>query len=496
MNNTEKETKDKDFLEMEGRKIQVFLRRFVFRITHLASDTDVEGTIQGIQSGVVLSGSHLWMLICSVFIACIGLDTDSPAVIIGAMLVSPLMSPILGIGLSVGINDREMLGKSLRNFMAATFLSLFVSYVYFQLSPLGEYTDEMKARVSPTILDAFVAFFGGLAGIIAGSRTEKTNAVPGVAIATALMPPLCTAGFGLATGQAEVFAGAFYLFFINAVLISVSTYLIVTLLKFPKVGETDPAKAQRTKTLVYAFLLLLLIPSIIFLLESLRNITRHNTVRDFISKNIHEDVDKGAQWNYTANDSIATLRVYYFGQSIGDDSVKVLEGKIKEAFKSQILLGWYDMPDSMALSLTSTEAPPDKEKEMIKNNITALHAKLGELTKLQEEERSELMQVIKSDGAQIDSLKSELLTIVNDSIPFGAVEKELKAFYPELKELSVAKAHHTSFGDEGARMKYMAVIRWDSKKLGRYSDKKKMEKRLADYLSVKLGGADVQVVGY
>ncbi|MCC5945131.1 MAG: DUF389 domain-containing protein, partial [Bernardetiaceae bacterium] len=239
-------------------------------MAHLADDTDVVGTIRGIKSGIVFKGSNLWILICSVVIASIGLDLNSPAVIIGAMLISPLMSPILGIGLGLGISDRETLVKSLRNFALAVVISLVTSVLYFMITPLGEYTTEMQARTEPTLLDVFVAFFGGLAGIIAGSRNEKTTAIPGVAIATALMPPLCTSGFGFATGRWDVFGGAFYLFFINAVFISLSTYMIVRFLKFPTVKRLETRLEQRARRMAYIVLIILLLPSIIFLVRKLR----------------------------------------------------------------------------------------------------------------------------------------------------------------------------------------------------------------------------------
>ncbi len=179
-----------------------------------------------------MRGYSLWILVCSTILASIGLDTNSTAVIIGAMLISPLMSPILSVGLSVAIHDKQVLTRSLQNLLIAVAISLSASVIYFFLSPLGEPTPELQARTFPTLLDLMVALFGGISGIVSISRHEQTNAIPGVAIATALMPPLCTAGFGIATANWNYFFGAFYLFFINAVFISLATYLIVRFLHF------------------------------------------------------------------------------------------------------------------------------------------------------------------------------------------------------------------------------------------------------------------------
>ena len=170
-----------------------------------------ENTIEGIKKDVEFRGFALWILMFSIVIASIGLNVNSTAVVIGAMLISPLMGPIMGVGLSLGINDFSLLKKSIKNLGVAVGIGLIVSALYFAISPISTPSNELFARTNPTLLDVVVAFFGGLAGILAGSRKEKSNVIPGVAIATALMPPLCTAGFGLAHGQWSYFFGALYL---------------------------------------------------------------------------------------------------------------------------------------------------------------------------------------------------------------------------------------------------------------------------------------------
>jgi uncharacterized hydrophobic protein (TIGR00271 family) len=192
---------------------------------------DFNTVITGIESGISFRGTNLWILIFAIFVASLGLNVNSTAVIIGAMLISPLMGPIMGIGLGIGINDPLLLRRAISNFAIATIVALTTSTIFFLLSPLNDAHSEILARTSPNIYDVLIALFGGFAGIIATSTRQKGNVIPGVAIATALMPPLCTAGYGLATWQMNFFLGAFYLFIINTVFIALATLLIVRLLR-------------------------------------------------------------------------------------------------------------------------------------------------------------------------------------------------------------------------------------------------------------------------
>ena len=222
---------------------------------------DPESTIEGIKKDIEFRGFNLWILVFSIVIASIGLNVDSTAVVIGAMLISPLMGPIMGFGLGVGINDAGTVRKSLTNLGVAAGIAVLSSAIYFFISPIDEAGSELFARTNPTFLDVLVALFGGLTGILAGSRKEKSNVIPGVAIATALMPPLCTAGFGLANGEWEYFFGAFYLFLINAILIATATTLVVRYLNFPQVTFVDPVRERTYKRYFAVALLALVVPS-------------------------------------------------------------------------------------------------------------------------------------------------------------------------------------------------------------------------------------------
>lgn len=206
--------------------------------------------VASVSKGVEFRGVNLWVLIFATMIASLGLNVNSAAVIIGAMLISPIMGPIMGVGLALGINDFELLKKSLRNLALMFIVAIITSTVYFFISPLSSNSSELLARTVPTTYDVLIALFGGLAGIVAQTRQDRTSTViPGVAIATALIPPLCTAGFGLATGQFRFFIGAFYLFFINSVFIALATYAMVRFLQYEKKVFIDKVRERTVKRL-------------------------------------------------------------------------------------------------------------------------------------------------------------------------------------------------------------------------------------------------------
>lgn len=225
---------------------------------------DFDNVKENIESSIPFKGTNLWVLIFAVFIASLGLNVNSTAVIIGAMLISPLMGPIMGIGFSVAISKPMMLQFSLKNFAFATLTGLATSTLYFLISPLSEAHSEILARTSPNIYDVLIAFFGGCAGMIANGSRLKGNVIPGVAIATALMPPLCTAGFGLATGQWGYFSGALYLYIINTVFIASSTFLVVKILNFPKYHFTESKTEKKWNIIMWFIIVITLVPSIWF----------------------------------------------------------------------------------------------------------------------------------------------------------------------------------------------------------------------------------------
>lgn len=227
-------------------------------------EEDKNKVLENVISNISFRGSNLWILTCAIIIASIGLNVNSTAVIIGAMLISPLMGPILGAGFSLGIFNFELFKKSLKNLAIATIVGLLTSAVYFYLSPFKETQSEILARTSPNIYDILIAFFGGLVGVIAITRVEKGNPIPGVAIATALMPPLCTAGYGLAVGNYKYFLGALFLYTINCVFICIATFLIVKYLKYPPQEQVNATQEKRIRYLITTIILALILPSIYF----------------------------------------------------------------------------------------------------------------------------------------------------------------------------------------------------------------------------------------
>ena len=218
--------------------------------------------IENIQNNVEFKGASLWTLIFAIFIASIGLNINSTAIVIGAMLISPLMGPIVGFGLSLGINDTHFLRKSVKNLSIATVIGIAISTIYFYLSPISNIQSELLARTSPTIYDVLIALFGGLAGIIGSTRTEKGNIIPGVAISTALMPPLCTVGYGIATGQPHFFLGAFYLYTINCIFICLATLMGVKYLRLPSVSYPDIEQTLRIRRIITVVVIVMVVPAL------------------------------------------------------------------------------------------------------------------------------------------------------------------------------------------------------------------------------------------
>ena len=256
----------------------------------LREGSDRAGATESIINGKLMRGSNAWMLVCSIMIASLGLNLNSGAVIIGAMLISPLMNPILGIGLAIGTNDKKLLWLALKNFGIAIVIALVTSIVYFALTPIDIFTEEMQARTEPTILDALVAVFGGLAGIISVTRLDKTNAIPGVAIATALMPPLCVAGYGIVlafSNPAEglsVFWRAGYLFFLNSFFIAVMAYIIIRLLRFPYKKYVNAEDKRRSQIIIGLVSVLMILPGAFVLKGVIGDLRMDRAAREFTAR--------------------------------------------------------------------------------------------------------------------------------------------------------------------------------------------------------------------
>ena len=323
--------------EPQESKKQLFwreLKHYIKELIDLETDADPHTTIDTISKSVEFRGVNVWILVFAIVVASIGLNMNSTAVIIGAMLISPLMNPIMGLGLGVGISDNDLIRKSLKNLLIMVVVSLIASTTYFLLTPLSDAQSELLARTKPTIFDVLIALFGGLAGIVASSRKqEKVTVVSGVAIATALMPPLCTAGYGLGTGQFVYFFGAFYLFFINSFFIALATFIMTRYLKFPQKVYLDRAKEKRVRQAILFFSILVIIPSFFIGLSVIRETSFNNQAIKYVSAIEHsamfDDVQiLNVKRSYTSKEQTITLSL--IGTPLTEDQIELLQKRLPE----------------------------------------------------------------------------------------------------------------------------------------------------------------------
>lgn len=411
-------------------------KELILKVIHLQDSTDMEGTIRSIKTGIEIKGYNIWILIASAVLASIGLDTNSVAVIIGAMLISPLMSPILGIGLSIGINDNKTLQNALYNFAIATGVSLLTAFIYFLLSPLGRETAEMAARTKPNILDIAVGLFGGVAGIVAGSRKDKTNAIPGVAIATALMPPLCVAGYGLAKFNLPYFAGAFYLFFLNAVFISLSTFLVVRFLKFPLV-EKYTADFKRLFTRgVIVFVVISMVPAVWLFIDVVIDSRRESKIVDFITEKfgpnrIEFSVEKR---EVIETDSVDYLRITVASPIyLPNDTISKYNAELESKYGLS----------NMQLLLIQTSADPNNLKQILKQVEDQTAATLDDFRKERE--------VSEARRAEIALLQQEIERLKQGEVPLLDIRDDLRDMVPELKHVEFGQLRTAILSDSAHR---------------------------------------------
>lgn len=299
------------------------MKNKIFDFINLHSgEESKEKVLENIQSNISFRGSNLWILACAIVIASVGLNVNSTAVIIGAMLISPLMGPIVGAGFALAIYDFDLLKKSFKNLLIATIVSLIVAFVYFYISPFKEEQSELLARTSPTIYDILIAFFGGLVGVIAITRVEKGNPIPGVAIATALMPPLCTAGFGLAIGKISFFLGAFYLYTINCVFICIATFIIAKYLKYKPVKFLNIRYEKKIRYGITILILVMTLPSIYLAYNLLQEKRFNQKAEQFITQ---EFTNKGFTIIYKSikyNSNPKQIELAFLTKRLSDEEQK------------------------------------------------------------------------------------------------------------------------------------------------------------------------------
>lgn len=296
------------------------LWQIIKRYFNVLPDKDGEKyVIKQITNGINFQGSNLWILIFAVFIASLGLNVNSTAVIIGAMLISPLMGPIIGMGLALGIADLDLFKQSIKNYLVSTFISVVTATIYFTLSPITDAQSELLARTSPTLYDVLIALFGGAAGFLAMSTKGRNNVVPGVAIATALMPPLCTAGYGLAVQNTSYFFGAFYLYFINTVFIAFTTCLGVRFLHFHRKQFINREQMRRVNFYIVSIIIITIIPASYMTWNIIKQSVFENNIENFVTKELNYSGTNILSHQYDLKTK--TLHVVAVGNPISTDSI-------------------------------------------------------------------------------------------------------------------------------------------------------------------------------
>lgn len=400
-------------------RLLVALKQFLKDRFNLEEDkANEEEIITAIKKGVEFRGTNLWVLVFAIFIASIGLNVNSTAVIIGAMLISPLMGPIMGIGLGIGINDFELIKKAFKNLGIATIISVLTSAIYFFISPLSDAQSELLARTTPTIWDVMIALFGGLAGIVATTRKSISNVIPGVAIATALMPPLCTAGYGIGTGNFTFFFGAFYLYFINSVFISLSSFIIVRFLKFKKKTILDPERERRVRRYILIVVTITIIPSVVMAFNIVSASIIEKKAQDFVTKEITFNNTQVISRSLSRIDGKNVLEVFLLGELIKEDQVNTLKDKLKN-------YGLEDIELKIKQGVSNSAVP----------DISTLRSGVIEDLYRKNEE------IIKNKDSQIRLLENKISVLAKDRFPIEDISIEAKTIFGNLSELAVQKSY-------------------------------------------------------
>ena len=412
-------------------ELYVILSKIKAHFTVMQDMEDEKEIVAQITSGVSFRGANLWVLIFAIFIASLGLNVNSTAVIIGAMLISPLMGPIIGMGLAIGINDFQLLRRAAKNFAIATVISILTATVYFLITPLGEAQSELLARTSPTIYDVLIATFGGAAGILALCTKGKGNVIPGVAIATALMPPLCTAGFGLASGHLLYFLGAFYLFFINTVFISLSTYLGVRLMRFHRKEFQTASAARKSRRAVMAIAILTIIPSLLMTVGIVRRSISDNNVNRFIKTELSQSGTQVISSDLDRDNQI--LNIVAVGREINDSTIRVAQKNLVH----------YSL-DNIKLNIIQGEKS---------DSAMRLGKKLSQITTSREEEKQKMVEI--SAKLSETSNRLEQYTRLEQLTP--DVMAEMRNLFPQVNALSLSKVAQ-SRRDTTATMHFVAAI--------------------------------------
>ena len=378
------------------------------------SKEDEQVTVEYIRNGVEFKGTNLWILIFATVIASLGLNVNSTAVIIGAMLISPLMGPTMGIGLSIGLNDFELMKRSLKSYAVATLFSVVTATLYFLFTPLDEVQSELLARTSPTIYDVFIALMGGLAGIVALATKEKGNVIPGVAIATALMPPLCTAGFGLATGNLLYFLGAFYLYFINSVFISLATYIGVRVMRFERKQFVDKERERMVKRYIVWITIATMCPAVYLTYNIVRETLYQTSANRFITQEFQfpDSQILNREISYDKHE----IRVVLVGKEIPENQIAEARNRLEEYnLDNTKLVVFQGVGNDHALDISNI-------KSMVMEDFYRNSEKQ-----------------LSDQRAELDSLRKALDSFSGSQVDMR-MGKEMKVLFPMVKTISISKS--------------------------------------------------------
>ncbi|WP_445381399.1 DUF389 domain-containing protein [Robiginitalea sp. IMCC43444] len=458
----------KDFQGLLGSS-----RKFMSELLDIRKNTDQDAAKAAIIADIPFKGHTAWILICSIFIASVGLNANSTAVVIGAMLISPLMGPILGIGLSIAVNDIDTLRRSLKNFAIMVVLSVLTAYLFFEFFPLRDESSELLARTEPDIRDVLIAFFGGLALVIArAKRGTIASVIFGVAIATALMPPLCTVGFGLAISNWEYALGALYLFTINTIFIALATFLVLKLLRFPMVRYANSKKRRFIARIASLVAVMVMIPAGYTFYKVFRESRFRSQARQLITETIGVYQFSGTG-RYMEN--LTQINYDEDGNSIielvcmGDDPIPQTVIQTWNAQKNQY-------SELQKTELKVVQGAQD-DSELKFNYVNELYeAKKAELIN-----KDQRIRVLEEELSQMSSLAKGM-------IPFQDISQEARINYENIDRLSFAYTLQTDFKKTDTIP--MFEVSW---KNGNTTQREEDMKKLSNWLQVRLKNPKIQV---
>ncbi|MFJ2986804.1 DUF389 domain-containing protein [Collimonas sp. NPDC087041] len=402
-------------MSIGSRRFLTTARRELVRLFSLKDDkADDQEIDQALRAGIEMKGTNLWVLMFAIFIASIGLNVNSTAVIIGAMLISPLMGPIMGIGYGVGVYDFDLIRTALKNLGIAVLISLLTSVVYFLITPLTEAQSELLARTTPTIWDVLIALFGGLAGIVGATRKEKSNLIPGVAIATALMPPLCTAGYGIANGNWAYFGGAFYLFTINSVFIALSSALVIRFFHVREKHFVDAKTSGRVKRYALVVALLTGVPSVYLAYVLVQDEVFKSKAAQFVAHEVASDKTYVTQSRIDPKSKVIELTV--MGDFLSQGRLAAIAGRLPGAGLSAAKLKVHQQADQQKIDVST-----------LKSGV------LSDLYTISQ-------QSLESKEKKIQELQSALNSREELQVQFRRVPDELHAIFPQVTEVWLSEA--------------------------------------------------------